>query len=364
MGNKIDVNTRFYEPRDDENIVELLKKTFPKWAGFNDPLGLWRWKYIDIPLRVVIVVAVADNKIVGCNPSVIFNAKLGSEITSLGYSDDLAVDTDYRGLGIWGKIRALKEEKVASLAKYSFATTVSPIVLKSWVKRNRALLPFPVTRMVKTKDIDHLLTVQPMKNELLVKLGYTFLSNLNRISNLFRPPIKRLDEFQITQIPEFDESIDSFWMKIKDDYNFILEKKHLYLNWRFADNDRGSHVIFQAVNEDGVLGYVVVGFKPGQSEGQIVDLLALRDRLDVADALMGYACECLDDLGINIIFYQLVEGHPYQEVSRRHGFIDSRSRPNISFDYSVNWQGSAQSEIPFLKHTVPGQVYFNYATTI
>ncbi len=71
MGNNIDVSIRYYEPGDDESIVELLKKTFPKWKNFDDPLGLWRWKYINTPLKYFIVVAVADDKIVGCDHSVI-----------------------------------------------------------------------------------------------------------------------------------------------------------------------------------------------------------------------------------------------------------------------------------------------------
>ena len=364
MSDNVDVRVRFYEPGDDENIVELLKKTFPKWAEFKDPIGLWRWKYIDTPLKSIISVAVVDDKIVGCNPSLIFKAKLGSEITTLGYFDDLAVDADYRGMGIYNKMHALKKEIFVSSAKYIFSTTVNPIVLESWVKRKRSLLPFTVTRMVKTEDIDHLLEARQTENKPLVKLGYIGLSYLNRITNQFKLPLKQADQFQITQIPEFDERIDSFWNQIKDDYNFILEKKREYLNWRYTDNDRGSHVILQAVHGDEVLGYAVAGYKPGSGEGQVVDLLALRDRLDVVDTLMGRACKCLDGLGASTVYYQLVEGHPYQGVSRRHGFLNSRSRPNVSFDYSINWQGDAPSEIPFLKHTTPSQVYFNYATTI
>ncbi len=364
MSNNVNVSVRFYEPGDDENIVELLKKTFPKWAAFKDPLGLWRWKYIDTPLKSIISVAVTDDKIVGCNPSLIFNAKIGPEITTLGYFDDLAVDADYRGMGIYNKMHALKEEKFVSSAKYIFSTTVNPIVLESWVKRKRALLPFTVTRMIKTKDLDHLLSIRPKENKLHLKLGYILLSNLNKITNLFKQPIKQIDEFQITQITEFNKNIDSFWDKIKDDYNFILEKRSEYLNWRFTDNDRGSHLIFQAMCGEEILGYTVVEYKQGFSEGQIVDLLAVRDRLDVADALMNHVCKCLNDLDINTVYYQLVEGHPYQELSRRHGFLNSQSRPNVSFDYSVNWQGNAPSEIPFLKKTVPSQVYFNYSTTL
>jgi hypothetical protein len=342
--------------------VELLKKTFPKWNNFDDPLGLWRWKYINTPQRTLIIVAVADNKIVGCYHSLVYNAKLGSEITSLGYSDDLAIDTDYRGLGIFPKLEKSNGEILATLAKYHFYSAVNPIIVKSWIKYHRAVFPFPVTRMIKTNDIDLQLQMRPMKNSLLVKLGYIFLKYLNMINSLFRTPIKHSDEFEITRISEFDEGIDSFWEKVKDDYSFILEKKHEYLNWRFSDNSRGNHIKFQVMSGDEILGYAVIGYKEGHIEGLIVDLLALKDRLDVADALLDHVCEFFDGTGIKTVFYQVVEGHPYQMLFKRKGFIDSRSRPNITFDYTEYW--NKESEVPFLEHTAPSQVYFNYAETV
>jgi len=202
-----------------------------------------------------------------------------------------------------------------------------------------------------------------MENKTLLKLGYIILSYLNKIRNIFRPTIKQVDEFQITQVPMFDERIDVFWDRIKDDYSFILEKKRDYLNWRFTDNDRGSHMVFQAVKGEEVLGYAVVEYVSGASEGYIVDLLALRDRLDVADALMGRACECLDGKGLNTVYYQVVVGHPYQTLSKRKGFIDSRSRPYISFDYSIYYR-KRNYKIQFFKNTAPSRVYFNYADTV
>ena len=363
MRNNIDVNVRFYQPGDEVQIVELLRKTFPKWASFNDPVGLWRWKYIDTPLRSVITLAVASEKIVGCNHVLVYNAKLGSELSTIVYGDDLAVDTDFRGLGIWTRMRDLYLQEYSKIGRYTCSTTVNPIVQKSWVKRNISLLPFTVTRMMKTKNIDQLLTERKMENKTQLKLGYIGLSYLNQITNIFRPTIKQADEFQITRSPKFDDRIDIFWDRIKDDYNFILEKKHDYLNWRFTDNDRGSHVFFQAVNGEEVLGYAVVEYVPGGSEGRIVDLLALGDRLDVAGGLMGRACECLNGLGLNTVYYQVVLGHPYQDLSKRKGFIDSRSRPYISFDYTTYYR-ERDYKIQFLKNTAPSQVHFNYADTV
>jgi hypothetical protein len=369
LGNGLNLNIRFYQPEDDKHIVELLKKTFPKWNNFKDPLNLWRWKYVDTPQKTVVTVIVVDNKIVGCNHNIIYNAKIGSEVESIQYADDLAVDINYRGQGFWGKIRDFKRTRVTPI-KYKFSTTVNPIVRESREGRNRGILPFPVTRMVKIKDIGLHLRMRPMKNTLSVKYGYIILNLINRITNQFSSHIKRIDEFNLVPITEFDEGIDNFWEKIKDDYNFILERKQAYLNWRFRDNERGKHVKIQAVKGEEILGYMVIGLKEeeGYTEGQIEDLIALKNRLDVVDALLGYACKYFDGLGVNTVYYQVVEGHPYQIVSKLKGFIDSHSKPYIGFDYGEEWSEKTGHPIEdkpeFLKQTTPSQVYFNYTETI
>jgi len=83
------------------------------------------------------------------------------------------------------------------------------------------------------------------------------------------------------------------------------------------------------VNGEEVLGYAVTGYRKDSSEGYIEDLPAQRDRLDVAGCLLSHACRHLDEMGVKTQYYQLVEGHPYQELSKRKGFINSRSRPHL-----------------------------------
>jgi hypothetical protein len=176
------------------------------------------------------------------------------------------------------------------------------------------------------------------------------------------PLIKKENDFEITEITEFDDHYNVFWDQIKNDYNFILEITPEYLNWRFKDTERGTHTKFEAKSGEKVLGYVVVGYKHGRSDGQIIDLLTLKDRMDVADELFRKGCEHLEKLGINSIYYQVVMNHPYHILSKRFGFIDTRSRPNIALQ-PKEYQGKT-SDISFLENTDPSQVYFCYSSTI
>jgi len=329
-----------------------------------DSLSLYRWKYVNTPQITLVGVADLDNEIVGIHHIIVYNAKIGSDTVGLAYADDYCVDNDYRGLGISGKLSLPQAKTVSDLTKYTYLTTVNPIILKSYDKSGRGVFPFPVTRMVKINDIDLHLRMRPVGNILKLKYGYIALAILNNLRKKFTPRIKRVGEFGVVEVPRFDEKIDYFWEKIKDDYNFILEKKHPYLNWRFTDNERGSHIKVQAMNGDEVLGYAVFGLKEeeGYTEGLVEDLIALKDRMDVVDALFDYGCKYFDDLGVNAVYYQVVEGHPYQRFSVKKGFLDSRSKPYISFDYS----SAEREKVGFIefKDVMPDRVYFGYAETV
>jgi hypothetical protein len=370
MSESANLTIRFYQPGDEEGIVELLKKTFPKWNNFKDPLGLWNWKYINSPKEYSIIVLLINNKIVGCSHHIIFKAKLGSEIESIEWGDDLAVDNEYRGKGFWGKMRDFDHAETKDPIKYTYSTTISPIVLGRWRRRGRGEFPFTVSRMVKIKDIDLHLKMRPVKDVFSTKYGYSLLRIWNRLKNIFASKIKHNDDFKIIEIKEFDVSVDSLWNKIKDDYNLILERKSNYINWRFTDNDRGNHIKFQATKGNEVLGYIVLGLKEegGYTEGQIEDLIALKSRVDVADALFAHANKYFDEHGINTIYYQVVDNHPYHGISMRKGFIESPSKPIINFGYSGEWKrrnGLKPEDKPkFLESTVPSQVCFNYAETV
>ncbi len=358
---------RAREPEDDEGIVELLRKTFPKWDKSIDPLKLWRWKYVDSPHQNKITVIIADNKVIGCDHHKIFHAKIGSELTTLTWSDDLAIDAEYRGQGLWAKMDDFQSKDATFKSKYHYETTTNPKVIHNNAKKNQEKFPFPVNRMVKINDINLHLRMRPMKNNILLRTGYQSLKVLNKTKNLFKPEYKQNDDYNLEIIQGFDERINGFWEKIKDDYDFILEKKCGFLNWRFSKPVRGHYIFIQATKGEDPLGFLVIGLSEdeGYTEARIEDLLALNYRLDVAYALLDYACKHLDELGINTVYYQVVEGHPYQELSKMKGFIDSGSKPNIYFNITKKYREEMKEiEIQSIKKTSPGRFYFNYADTI
>ena len=88
-----------------------------------------------------------------------------------------------------------------------------------------------------------------------------------------------------------------------------------------------------------------------------MDILTLPDRLDVATALMRQICTTLDDKGVNAVYYEVVKGHPYQKISQRCNFINSRSGPYIRCLFPGNTYN-------VVNESTPDKIHFNYGDTL
>ena len=131
-----------------------------------------------------------------------------------------------------------------------------------------------------------------------------------------------------------DDRINSFWENIRDVYNFIIEKNMDYLNWRYCDPRGGFYKILLAEDNDKVIGYIVYKvnrFREEYHRGNIMEALALPDREDAIEALVQEVITRFDLLNVNIVHAQIIKGHSYQAILKRHGFVDSRVKPYLTY---------------------------------
>jgi len=85
-----EVSTRQYEDGDDEEIVALLKNSFPYWGERAHALEYWRWRYQRSPLKTHIVVSTVRGRIAGVGHCMQLKIKLGNKIKTSFYDDDYA----------------------------------------------------------------------------------------------------------------------------------------------------------------------------------------------------------------------------------------------------------------------------------
>jgi hypothetical protein len=166
---------------------------------------------------------------------------------------------------------------------------------------------------------------------------------MNKISNSFKPSIEKNYSYQIIHIESFDESINSFWDRVKDSYDFIIERRREYLNWRYCDPRLQGYKINIAQDEYGdIKGYIVYKINDYVEEysiGYIVDILSLGNCLDVQYGLIQNAVDYFRENKVNVVNYQLVAENPTKDMLNRFGFIDSRINLHLFYNKYGEFRG-------------------------
>jgi len=331
---------RPYRKSDEEGIVRLLKLVFNGWPHLDIPctaLDHWRWKYESDHVRSPYVsVAVADGEIVGCHHSIPFRVKIGDSVQLCTSSFDYAVHPDFRKMGISTKmgIDLSLNWRRRDGVYLDYHITGNPILIRSFSK-SKPRFPYKIINLVWIGDLEKQLRAMPVENPWKVRLGFKTLKLVNKIRKTFTPSHNGDRDIEIVEIDEFDVRIDGFWAEISEFYNFIVARNRDFLNWRYCDPRGGEFIVKEAVDDGAVLGYVVVyinSFRRDYPIGYIVDLLSLPDRSDIAEALVIEALSYFADNGVNVVNFQVVEGHPHQKILENNGFLDSRIEINMFYN--------------------------------
>jgi ribosomal protein S18 acetylase RimI-like enzyme len=351
-------NIRLFESGDEEAIVELIKISYPEWRDAESPLDYWKWKYIDNPFGSIVVVADWDSKIVGIKHRLFLNIKV-DEKTSSSYGDDSTVHPDYRRKGIYKKMVRYSEELSKEnniILRYGIQIHEAAVIMAE--HEGFILFPYSISHMLQIRDVKMHFRKRPTKNNLAARYGFSMLKLLNRIKNTVKYS-QTQSEIKMIDISKFDENINTFWQNIKNGYNFIIEKNQRYLNWRYCDprsSLKGRYLIKQAELDGEILGFIVIKTrsKDGYSEGYVVDLLVLPDRMDVARKLLVEACLFFRESDINVVHYRVVKNHPYQALFSEQGFIDVPSKMHMTY------MSQDKEKTLLIKDSKPSQIHFNY----
>jgi GNAT superfamily N-acetyltransferase len=347
-------------PGDEEAIVELLKISFPEWRDTKSPLDHWKWKHIENPLGSIIVVADWDGKIVGVEHKLLLNIKVDEKTILSTYGDDAAVHPDYRRKGIYKNMVYFTDDlTIEKKIALRYGIDIHEVSLLMVKRRGFVLFPFHISHMLQVRDVKTHFRMRPTKNNLVARYGFSVLKLLNRIKNMVKhTEIK--SEFKIEDVSLFDERINSFWEKCMNGYHFIIEKNQEYLNWRYCDprsSNKGKYYVKQAEQDNEILGFIVLEIreKEGYSEGYVMDLLALPDRMDVASMLLEEATLFFRKSGINVIHYRVVKNHPYQALLGEQGFIEVPSKLVLTYKMFQD-----KEKMQVIKDSKPSQIHFNY----
>jgi hypothetical protein len=272
----------------------------------------------------------------------VFNkCKVGEKILLCEQGSDFAVNEKYRGHNVSSRIFDFKYEYVKEKIRSNlrFHVTSNPIMIKRDIQRGFPRFPHPIIHYMRIEDIKLHLENKNSENKLLKRFGFNVLNSLNKltkISLLSGKNSEKESNFEIRKIGRFDEDVDLLWENVKDNYCFMLERRHEYLNWRYCDRRAGDYIINQAESGEGVLGFIVLRINKSTHnylEGNIVDLVTLPDRTEVADALIASSISLFDGYSINVVNAWTIRGHPYEKLLTSNNFIDVNADSSGYFEH-------------------------------
>jgi hypothetical protein len=327
------VKIRGYEPGDEAGIIELLKMVFDGWPQYDteySAIDTWNWKFSSELSKKTMGLAEDRDEIVGTFLTWVFRVKIGDSIYSASNGCDVAVNPNYRGFGLFNKTRDLVGSlRIKYGLKVHLGISGNPIIIESYERNTRRnpeawiKFPFNVNRMVMIDDVDDYLVKNASHGKLIKKIGYRALQDAYKLETASLRK-RSAQNVKLRQISLFDERVDEFWDRIKNSYDYILERKKEYLNWRYLDPRAGSYRVTQAETSDKVVGYSVLRInrlQPSNPRGYIVELLAEPGRLDAVDTLLREATQYFRESGINAVYSSQFENHPYFRIYRKYGFV-------------------------------------------
>ena len=355
---------RLFQSGDEGKIVSLLSFVFKGWPHYDlpcSPLDHWKWKFMSGQHEMsTIIVAESDGMIIGCDHGLFTNIKIGEKVMKCRQGVNSAVHPDFRGMGVYSNLDKLKTKiGIEANVGIVYYSSTNPIILKVDLKSGSKPFPHPIPILIRINDVDLFVKDVRFKNESKYFIRYAVQAAkvLNKVEELVAEHPKANSRVSVTNLDQFDKRVNLLWDAVKENYCFIAERTAEYLNWRYRDPRGGVYTVKQAVQDDEMLGYIVLRINSyeGRREGFIVDVLTLPDRFDCFEALVGEGLRFFDEAGVNVVYYCGVLGHPYDKSLRELSFLDSRKFVNVYYGSRVEGEDISQFEA-----ASPGRLLFHY----
>ena len=147
---------------------------------------------------------------------------------------------------------------------------------------------------------------------------------------------------------------------MRDNYDFIVDRESIYMNWRFCDPRGGSFKVFKAGGEHGFRGYIVLFVNKmieGYPIGYIVDLLTEDD--STAQSLVSFSVDYFQRKGVNIINCLAISGSDCGRALQLNGFLNSMIGLKVFFGRN-ELRSTDEVLLGVLRKANKDKVYFSY----
>ncbi|MBN2334317.1 hypothetical protein JXL21_02075 [Candidatus Bathyarchaeota archaeon] len=343
---------------DEDGVVNLLTEVFDGWPKFDlpvSPVEHWKWKYLDSPTKGLITLAKDEGRVVGCSHTILKRIKVGAKTYLSGVGADAAVHKDYRDKGVYSSIRKPKDEE-ENMIGLRFRTSVSSNPKLIQRNYNRGNYEFP-HRIVELNRIEDINLHYKDEKKLYQKIGYHLLSYGNKMKNLFTNR-EEVSDVDVIELKKFDDSVDEFWNKVSQRYNYIVVRDKAYLNWRYCDRRGGSYKILMAKSGESIAGFIVLRinrYDEEYSKGYIVDYLIDPQHPAVLGSLLSHSMSYFKDNNVNLVRSWNVMNDAYRQFSP-YGFLVNPKKLHVF----ISKESIIEEELHCIPDSDPNNILFSF----
>lgn len=320
-----------YKDGDGEELNNLFCEVFSQ----NRSLRQWEWKFKESPIdsRPFIILARSGDKIVGQYACISFWLKYKDTVVKALQPVDNFVHSDYRG-GVKGV--------QAKLMQRSNENAVENGVVIGLGFPNRTGYTIG-KRLFHHKDlikIEILFKRLSWRSALKRRVKWRFLVNVvGRISSLFIRFFlairgKSAAGVKYTWVSAFDESINLFWEKVKDQYAIMVKRDFIYLNWRYCRKPDSAYYILRAELDGNTVGLIIVKYEDhGDARiGFIMESLAIENPT-ILDDLLKRGLMFLSQKKVDFVLARVSASDPVKRAFHKKGFFPTEDVWNSNMVY-------------------------------
>jgi hypothetical protein len=325
---------------DAPGMAELLSRAFDRWPAREvevSPLEHLRWRMRSDRLAPRHQwVAEIDGKIAAMAGNIFRRLRVRGRDYLAREGVDSAVDPQYQVTGLYAAmVDRVRESPHRSDTDLGFSFMTNPVLLQRRRRRGRKPLANPIQVLEKPYRPRAVVARRRKRYggrlpEPLAALRIGLQSALHRLRHVPYRDRARC-HWSITTLERFDDRIDDFFDEAARPFDFLVVRSRDYMNWRYCEPAAGRFTIRVAEQEGKILGYLV--FKISSGNGYIADLLALPERLDVVRSLIEDTLRLFREARTEMVSCWMIAQHPYNDLLRRCGFVDSRS--DLGFVYKA-----------------------------
>lgn len=312
----MNISIRRATTRDWEAIRQFIFVAYGKLARFKD-YPRWNWQFVANPFRpsladeVSVWIAEHGGHVIG---QIAVQRTLiqidGSEYPA-GWIVDVVVLPAYRGRSLGHRLHAAVAREFPLLMTLTMAPATRRMALKAggitlggvhrYIKINRLsdstvrryLLARAARRPSLLPPVEFACTVFRLDWLVSRFVNLSRAINLNAVFRSQRSISAEHATLEIVEIESFDDEVDDFWTRVRQQYPAISVRNTRFLNWRYTNAPDLSYRRFVARRAGQCMGYIVVRIASAVElpAGIIVDLLTFRNDMEVSQHLIQHATD-------------------------------------------------------------------------